>query len=45
MDEKGAQIKGTKGGFVGASPKDMGMEQKRVEKIVSDVKDRYLSFE
>lgn len=40
-----SDIKGTKGGFVGATPLQMGMEPERVEKIVSDVKDRYLPFE
>ncbi len=46
MDEKGADIKGTKGGFVGESPDEMGMDIKAMKHpITSTVEDRYLPFE
>ncbi len=48
MDENGARIKGTDGGFVGASPEEMGTnaqgETLLNRNITSTVKDRYLKF-
>ena len=45
MDEKGASIKGTDGGFVGASPTEMGMSEKKIKEITSTIEDKYLPFE